>query len=143
LSNALTSILGQRLVRLLCPKCKVRYKPNADLLQRLNLPVDRIKFFYRPPGTAAQPGQNPGEAADEAAEEACTHCLGTGYLGRTGIFEFLMMTDPVRSLVREKPNLNEIKQEAVKGGMRYLYEDGMLQVIEGRTSIQELLRVAK
>jgi general secretion pathway protein E len=140
LSNALTSILGQRLVRLLCPKCKVRYKPKADLLQRLNLPVDRIKFFYRPPQPGA-PGSDNGPSSEST--EPCSHCLGTGYMGRTGIFELLILNDPIRELIREKPNLNEIKQEAVKGGMRYLYEDGMLQVIEGRTSIQELLRVAK
>jgi general secretion pathway protein E len=140
LANALSAILGQRLVRVLCPKCKVRYKPNAELLQRLNLPVDRIKFFYRPPA-AKTPGQESDDGEDP--KEPCRHCEGAGYLGRTGIFEFLHVTDSLRAMIREKPNLNEIKQEAVKGGMRYLYEDGLMQVIEGRTSIQELLRVAK
>jgi type II secretory ATPase GspE/PulE/Tfp pilus assembly ATPase PilB-like protein len=136
LASALTAVLGQRLVRLLCPKCKVRYKPNADLLQRLNLPVDKIKYFYRPPGAGGN-----GEA--EEAHAPCKHCDGTGYQGRTGIFELLMLNDGIRGLIRDNPNLNDIKQEAVKSGMRYLYEDGLMQVIEGRTSIQELLRVSK
>jgi general secretion pathway protein E len=136
LASALTAVLGQRLVRILCPKCKVRYKPNADLLQRLHLPVDRIKYFYRPPGAA-------GEGGAEAAKDICDNCGGTGYFGRTGIFELLILNDAIRALIRENPNLNDIKQEAVKGGMRYLYEDGLQQVIEGRTSIQELLRVSK
>jgi type II secretory ATPase GspE/PulE/Tfp pilus assembly ATPase PilB-like protein len=136
LGNALTAVLGQRLVRLLCNKCKVRYKPNTDLLQRLNLPVEKIKYFYRPPG----PG---GDDTGEAPSNMCEHCGGTGYYGRTGIFELLMLNDKIRGLIREKPNLNDIKQEAVKNGMRYLYEDGLMQVIEGRTSIQELLRVSK
>src|SRR5206468_382823 len=137
LASALTAVLGQRLVRILCPKCKVRYKPNADLLQRLNLPVDRIKYFYRPPGSGGD-----GEEA-EAPKNPCDYCGGTGYHGRTGIFELLLLNDAIRGLIRENPNLNEIKEEAVKGGMRYLYEDWLQQVIEGRTSIQELLRVSK
>jgi type II secretory ATPase GspE/PulE/Tfp pilus assembly ATPase PilB-like protein len=135
LGSALTSVLGQRLVRVLCPKCKVRYKPNTDLMQRLNLPVDKIKYFYRPPGS------NDGEAEEGQAQ--CDYCGGTGYHGRTGIFEFLVVNDAIRALIRDNPNLNAIKQEAIKSGMRYLYEDGLQQVIEGRTSIQELLRVSK
>jgi general secretion pathway protein E len=136
LGSALTSVLGQRLVRVLCPKCKVRYKPNADLMQRLNLPLDKIKYFYRPPGAVAE-----GETEEPKID--CDHCGNTGYHGRIGIFEFLVINDAVRALIRDNPNLNAIKQEAVKSGMRYLYEDGLQQVIEGRTSIQELLRVSK
>ena len=55
----------------------------------------------------------------------------------------LVVSDRIRDLIRDNPNLNTIKQEAVKGGMRYLQEDGLRQVIEGKTSIQELLRVSK
>ena len=54
-----------------------------------------------------------------------------------------MLTDPIRDMIRENPNFNAIRQEAVKHGMKYLQEDGLRQVIEGRTSIQELLRVCK
>jgi type II secretory ATPase GspE/PulE/Tfp pilus assembly ATPase PilB-like protein len=134
-SDAVTAVLGQRLVRLLCPKCKVRYKPNPDLLRKANLPVEKINFFYRPP-----------ESEDErpsSDDENCPHCGGTGYYGRTGIFEFLPVSDRIRDLVRDNPNLNSIRQEAVKNGMKYLQEDGLRQVIDGKTSIQELLRVAK
>jgi type II secretory ATPase GspE/PulE/Tfp pilus assembly ATPase PilB-like protein len=137
LSSTLTAVLGQRLVRLLCPRCKERYKPNTDLLQRLNLPVEKIKYFYRPPGSKGDDG---GEA--KVARDVCEHCGGTGYLGRTGIFELLVLNEAIRRLICQNPNLNDIKQEAVKAGMRYLYEDGLRQVIEGRTSIQELLRVS-
>jgi type II secretory ATPase GspE/PulE/Tfp pilus assembly ATPase PilB-like protein len=131
IASALSAVVGQRLVRTLCDHCKVRYKPNPEILRKANLPADRIKYFYRPP----EPG--------EAGPEPCAHCGGTGYYGRTGIFELLVMSDALRDLLREKPNLGAIKQEAVRGGMRYLYEDGMRQVIEGRTSIQELLRVSR
>jgi general secretion pathway protein E len=138
LSSTLTAVLAQRLVRLLCPRCKQRYKPNADLLQRLNLPVDKIKYFYRPPGSKGAEGEGV-----KAARDVCDHCGGTGYQGRTGIFELLVLNDAIRRLLGQFPNLNDIKQEAVKAGMHYLYEDGLRQVIEGRTSIQELLRVSK
>ena len=75
--------------------------------------------------------------------DKCEHCGGTGYYGRTGVFELLIVTDRIRDMIRENPNLNAIRQEAVKNGMQYLQQDGLRQVIEGHTSIQELLRVCK
>jgi general secretion pathway protein E len=140
IADAISAILGQRLVRLLCSKCKVRYKPNAELLRKANLPVDKIKYFYRPP--ESEEGGN-GKRGEDGEIGACSHCGGTGYFGRTGIFELLVITDRIRELIRDNPNLNAIRQEAVKTGMKYLQEDGLRQVIEGRTSIQELLRVSK
>jgi general secretion pathway protein E len=131
-ANAVSAILGQRLVRLLCPTCKQRYKPNAELLRKANLPADKIKFFYRPPDK---------KQGDD--DLVCPVCLGSGYRGRTGVFEMLEITDSIRDMIRENPNFNAIRQEAVKHGMKYLQEDGLRQVIEGRTSIQELLRVCK
>ncbi len=130
-ANALSAVLGQRLVRVLCPNCKQRYKPNADLLRKANLPADKIKYFYRPPEKSNDP------------DSQCPVCLGTGYRGRTGVFELLEITDPIREMIRENPNFNAIRQQAVKQGMKYLQEDGLRQVIEGKTSVQELLRVCK
>jgi general secretion pathway protein E len=135
IASAVSAILGQRLVRILCPKCKVRYKPNPDMLRKANLPADKIKFFFRPPETP--------EPEDGEEPQKCEQCGGTGYFGRTGVFELLVLTDRIRDLIRDNPNLNAIRQEAVKNGMKYLQEDGLRQVIEGRTSIQELLRVCK
>jgi general secretion pathway protein E len=132
IASALGGIIGQRLVRLLCPTCKVRYKPNPELLRKANLPAEKIKYFYRPPNEAER--EKKGE---------CPTCESTGYFKRTGIFELLVINDRIRELIKANPNLAAIKQEAVKGGMRYLYEDGLRQVIDGKTSIQELLRVSK
>src|SRR5262249_30209836 len=129
-ASSLTAVLSQRLVRVLCPRCKQRYKPNADLLRKANLPADKIKFFCRPPESRAE-------------GKACRHCGGTGYRGRTGVFELLVMSDRIRALLRENPDLQAIRQEAVRAGMVYLQEDGLRQVIDGETSIQELLRVCK
>jgi type II secretory ATPase GspE/PulE/Tfp pilus assembly ATPase PilB-like protein len=137
IAGALTAVLGQRLVRLLCPECKVKYKPNPELLRKLNLPAERIKHFCRPPEPDELEHGRDGEPVK------CPHCGGTGYRGRTGIFELLVVSDAMRELMRASPNMNALKQEAVKVGLRPLQEDGMRQVIEGRTSVQELLRVTK
>jgi type II secretory ATPase GspE/PulE/Tfp pilus assembly ATPase PilB-like protein len=128
IASALSAVLAQRLVRSLCETCKEAYKPKPEFLQKANLPVDKVDLFYRPP---------------EAPQQVCPACGGTGYLGRTGIFELLVITDPIRELIRENPSLNAIKAEARKSGMIYLQEDGLRQVIQGKTSIKELLRVVK
>lgn len=128
ISSALTAVLGQRLVRVLCDNCKEPYKPKPEFLKKANLPVEKVDVFYRKP-------ENP--------EQVCPQCNGTGYLGRTGIYELLVITEPLREMLRENPSLNKIKAEARKGGMIYIQEDGLRQVIQGRTSIDELLRVVK
>jgi type II secretory ATPase GspE/PulE/Tfp pilus assembly ATPase PilB-like protein len=141
-ANAVTVVLAQRLVRLLCPECKVRYKPNPEMLRKANLPPDKIKYFYRPPDPDEAPSEdNPFDPNEPP--EPCTHCNGTGYLGRNGIFELLVVTDAIQELIRNGASPNAIRQEAVKNGMKSLQEDGLRQVIEGKTSIQELLRVCK
>jgi type II secretory ATPase GspE/PulE/Tfp pilus assembly ATPase PilB-like protein len=135
IANAVSAVLAQRLVRVLCPKCKVRYKPNPDMLRKANLPLD-IKHFYRPP--------EPGESRTDDAGESlgvCKSCRGTGYRGRTGVFELLVINDRIRDLIAANPNLATMQQEAVRAGMRHLKEDGMRQVIEGNTFIKEYLRV--
>jgi type II secretory ATPase GspE/PulE/Tfp pilus assembly ATPase PilB-like protein len=114
----------------------VRYKPNPDLLRKANLPADKIKFFYRPPRQQEQD-------EEEGEKKVCDHCGGTGYRGRTGVFELLIITDRMRELIKDDLNLDAIRQEAARNGMIYLQQDGMRQVIEGETSIDELLRVAK
>jgi type II secretory ATPase GspE/PulE/Tfp pilus assembly ATPase PilB-like protein len=142
MASAISAVLAQRLVRVLCPKCKVRYKPNPEMLRKANLDVDKIKYFYRPP----EPGDRPAEADkndDDEENRVCKTCGGTGYKGRTGIFELLVVNDRIRDLIRENPNVNSIKQEAIKNGLKFLQEDGLRQVIQGKTSIQELLRVCK
>src|SRR4051794_37479066 len=128
IASALTAVLGQRLVRVLCENCKEPYKPKPEFLKKANLPADKVEYFYRRP---AEP------------EQVCPQCGGTGYLGRTGIFELLVITEAMRDMIRENPSINAIKAEARKNGMIYLQEDGLRQVIQGKTSIDELLRVVK
>jgi type II secretory ATPase GspE/PulE/Tfp pilus assembly ATPase PilB-like protein len=129
-ASALTGVLSQRLVRLLCPKCKVAYRPNPELLRKMSLPPEKIKAFFRTPKSEERP-------------EPCKHCGGTGYRGRTGVFELLVVNEKVRDLIKENPDLEAIRQEALRNGMVYLQHDGMRVVIEGLTSVDEILRVAK
>ena len=128
IASALTAVLGQRLVRVLCETCKEPYKPKPEFLKKANLPADKVES-----STAARP--SPSRSAPQ--------CGGTGYLGRTGIFELLVITEAMRDMIRENPSINAIKAEARKNGMIYLQEDGLRQVIQGKTSIDELLRVVK
>jgi type II secretory ATPase GspE/PulE/Tfp pilus assembly ATPase PilB-like protein len=135
-ASSITAVLSQRLVRTLCPKCKVGYRPNPELLRRLNLPADwvkQIKLFYRPPKNEDRDPETP----------PCENCGGSGYRGRTGVFELLVVNEKIRELIKANPNIDAIRQEAVKGGLILLQQDGMRVVIEGQTSVDELLRVAK
>ncbi len=130
LAGALTAIISQRLVRVLCETCKEPYKPKPEFLKKANLPADKVDVFYRPPTP------NP-----EEPREPCPDCDDTHYVGRTGIFELLVITDGLRDLIRENPSINAIKAEARKNGMIYLHEDGLRQVFQGHTSIDELRRI--
>jgi general secretion pathway protein E len=140
-ASALTAVLGQRLVRRLCDQCRVRYRPTADTLKRLNASADLVRYLYRP-ADAEDAKKKKGEEEEEEAG-ACEECGGAGYFKRTGVFELLVIDDKIRDLIRVNLDLNAIRQEAVKNGMHTLFEDGARLVIEGETSIQELLRVAK
>jgi len=138
-ANAVSAVLGQRLVRVLCPNCKIKYKPNPELLKKANLPADQIKHFYK----ARERNENDGEEASDPSQ-ICEHCGGTGYHGRTGVFELLVINDRMREILREaNPNFNAVRQEAAKAGMKTMQEDGLRQVISGQTAVNELLRVCK
>ncbi len=128
LASSISAILGQRLVRKLCNDCKEAYTPSADLLQKSGLPADKVDKFYRPP---------------KQFGGACPSCGGLGYHGRIGVFELLVINDRVRELIRENPNMAQIKAEARKSGMLYMREEGLRLVVKGTTSLDELLRIVK
>ncbi|WLD13809.1 GspE/PulE family protein [Planctellipticum variicoloris] len=127
LASSLSAILGQRLVRKLCEDCREPYRPDVELLHTLGLPAEKVDKFYRPPKSG----------------NACPTCSGMGYFGRMGVFELLVMTDRLRDMIRETPNLAAIKAEARKNGMLYMIEEGLRLVVKGTTSLEELRRVAK
>ncbi len=129
----LLAVTFQRLVRKLCPACKEAYRPNPDMLRKLNLSSKSTLTFYRPPSQLVDKKGNP---------IICPTCQGTGYLGRTGIFEMLIIDDNLRKAIMTGDG-NKIKI-AVKQSKFVPWERVALEkVVEGITSIQEIVRVTK
>ena len=123
-------VLAQRLVRKLCDACKVPYEPTPEMLAKLGIPAGRIQALYREPNTGDR-------------ESGCPSCGGTGFVGRTSIFELLVVDNGVRKALIEQPKLEVVKKFARAAGMRSLQEEGILLVARGITSLSELTRVLK
>jgi general secretion pathway protein E len=122
-SSAVQAIVAQRLVRLLCPHCKESYEPEEAQWAELGLSKEGPAPIFR--------------------EKGCEKCLETGYRGRTGIYEFLQMTDTIKGLVLKTSDANQINKAARNEGMVSLRDDGIHKVLEGRTTISEVLRVTQ
>ncbi|MFW6145939.1 MAG: GspE/PulE family protein [Planctomycetota bacterium] len=130
----LTGVLSQVLLRKLCSDCREAYQPNADLLRKANLPADRAGKFYRPPK----------ELTDEKGRPIiCPTCQGSGYFGRTAAFELMVLDDELRKLIASGAGLTQIKAAARKKGMLYLQEQALRLVMEGITSVEEVIRVTR
>ncbi|NCC60270.1 MAG: type II secretion system protein GspE [Verrucomicrobiae bacterium] len=123
LTSSVIGIMAQRLVRVLCPKCREAFVPDQAIVSRLQLsfvPTDNAPI-YRPRG--------------------CEHCSQTGYKGRLAIFELLLVTDEIRELILENRSSVAIRNKALENGMVLLRGDGWNKVRTGQTSIEEVLRV--
>ncbi len=123
LSSSINAILAQRLVRIICPQCREGYTPEAAAIEKLGLTMEDLKGkeVYRGLG--------------------CANCHHTGYKGRGGIFELLIMDQSMKHLVLETADANEIKTQAVQNGMITLRQDGANKVLQGITTIEEVYRV--
>ena len=122
ISATLEAVLGQRLLRSICPNCRAAYTPNASLLAQIELAKKDIgdrKFFYG---------------------KGCDSCNNTGYKGRKGIYELMKITDPLRELVNERAPTVVLKQKAVELGMVTLRQDGLRSIFAGDTTIEEVLK---
>ena len=131
-ATALLGAVNQRLIRVLCEECREAFEPDAATLKKLNLPADKIENFYRPPAETKKDRRG--------RDISCQRCQGTGYVGRTAIFELLVVDAPIRRLIVEGAPMNRIKAQCRKGRMYYLQEEGLLKVIDGTTSMAEILR---
>lgn len=128
LGRVMTAIVCGRLVRKLCEHCKEAYIPPPQVLQQLGIPPGRVEVLFRPP---------------QQVEEPCPHCYGTGYMGRTGIFEVMFVDDTLRGVLTNVPKLELIRQAARKAGWRSFKDEGALLVANGVTSVAELARVLR
>lgn len=124
ISSSLLGVLAQRLVRVVCGKCKIAYKPGT-----------REKSLLKAAGLCAD------ESFDLFRGLGCEECGGTGYAGRTGIFELMVMTDRLRELVCGRKGSGDIKAAAIEEGMAELRADGLAKALDGITTIEEVERV--
>lgn len=120
-SSALICCVAQRLVRVLCPGCKEQWTPPPDMIKDLRVEPGLSLKFYR--------------------ESGCPECRNTGYAGRIGIYEMLVSDDELKRLIEKKAAASELRDLAVRKGMKTLREDGLEKLARGLTSLSELLRV--
>ena len=121
-SSTLEAVLGQRLLRSICPKCRTAYQPNEALLAELDTSrrdIGEKQFYYG---------------------KGCDACNNTGYKGRKGIYELLQITDPIRELINERAPTVTLKQKAIELGMVTLRQDGLRSIFAGDTTIEEVLK---
>jgi type II secretory ATPase GspE/PulE/Tfp pilus assembly ATPase PilB-like protein len=126
-------VFAEAMVRLLCTGCKEAYRPDPEMLRKINVPADRIDKLYRPPS------QIPTDK--QGNKIPCPLCQGSGYLGRTGVFEMLIVDDELRRLVIANASANEIRKYCRTQKMLYLQEEALRKVIAGTTSVNEVVRV--
>ena len=121
-ASTLEAVLGQRLLRTCCKECKTTYEPDDETLDRINLTRDQIggRPFYFGKG--------------------CKTCNGTGYKGRKAIFEYLRVTNPIRELINDRAPTLIIREKARELGMRTMREDGVRSILDGYTTVDEVLR---
>ena len=124
-TSSVNAILAQRLVRRLCRKCREPYEPDLESLQSIGITPEMLegRTVYR--------------------EKGCPDCLQTGYRGREGIFELLVMDDEIKSTILRTSDANAIKKIGVEHGMITLRRDGARKVLEGITTIEEVFRVTE
>jgi type IV pilus assembly protein PilB len=124
-AGSVIGILAQRLVRVICTKCKQPFTPTESQLEAAQI--------------------TPEQAADATFMKGagCSHCGDSGYRGRLGIFELMTMNAKVRELAFAGASTQDLRAAAIKNGMTTLYDDGILKVLQGITTLDEVFRVAK
>jgi type IV pilus assembly protein PilB len=122
ISSTLMAVLGQRLVRKICKDCRTPFEPTENQLALLNLSAHDLgdKVFYYGRG--------------------CSTCNDTGYKGRKGIFELLIINDAIRGLINERAPTVVMRQKAIELGMVTLREDGLRSIFEGDTTVEEVVK---
>jgi len=121
LSSGLVGVIAQRLVRLICPQCTERVTYPVKTLERVDLTLDPGVSFHRGRG--------------------CARCRGTGYSGRTGVFEVLAVDSAMQALIRDRADVRVVRQAAVQAGVKTLREDALAKAIFQQTTLEEVIRV--
>jgi len=125
-SSSILAVLAQRLVRTLCSNCREPYTPSASELTRIGVRPEMLKGpIYR------------------SAANGCRACRSTGYRGRTAVHELMLMDDEVRTLVMQKADAATIRRACTSRGMSLLRQNGAQRILQGETTVEELLRVTQ
>ncbi|HVN66997.1 MAG TPA: GspE/PulE family protein, partial [Candidatus Sulfotelmatobacter sp.] len=121
IASAVAGAVAQRLVRMICPRCKAQFTPAKEVLEKAGLAGRTDTVFFHGKG--------------------CRNCHETGYKGRAAIYEILVVNEKIQELTLQKASTMEIKQAALAAGMKTLRDDGLQKVLEGKTTIDEMMRV--
>ncbi len=125
-ASSVVAILAQRLVRTICPKCRARHTPPESIIKEVGLTDEQVKN------------------ATFVKGKGCNSCNKTGYKGRIGIYELMIIDAKIREMIFANTPINRVREYATtKGGMNTLYQDGILKVLDGITTFEEVYRVAK
>jgi len=131
-AGTLLGISNQRLFRKLCDECKQAYAPDKELFKKFNISAEKTKVFYR---TGKVLYDKRGKAS------TCENCQGTGYFGRTGIFEIIILNNELRKALAQTKSLPEIGTQFRRAKMLYLQEQALRRVISGTVAVNEMIRV--
>jgi type II secretory ATPase GspE/PulE/Tfp pilus assembly ATPase PilB-like protein len=131
-AQTLLGISNQRLLRILCEECKQAYAPNKEMLRKFNIAPEKAKAFYRAGKVVV---------GKRGKEMTCDHCQGTGYVGRTGVFEIVTINKQLKKTIIKSKSLSEIGAQFRATKMLYLQEQALRKVISGSTAINEMIRV--
>ncbi|HCO94289.1 MAG TPA: hypothetical protein DIU00_10110 [Phycisphaerales bacterium] len=131
-ADTLLGISNQRLVRKLCDECKQAYAPDKELFKKFNITAEKTKVLYRAGKVQYDKHGKPS---------TCEHCQGTGFFGRTAVFEIITMNEELRRVVKKSKSLPEIGMQFRRAKMLYLQEQILRKVITGKVAINEMIRV--
>jgi type IV pilus assembly protein PilB len=123
IASSVIGVIGQRLVRVVCRNCKVTYRPERRVLEELGVPEDEHGHIHFARGAG------------------CPVCSGRGYRGRTGVFEVLRMSDPIKRMILDKTSTLEIREQALQEGIQTMQQAGLRKVMDGTTTPEEVMRV--
>jgi type II secretory ATPase GspE/PulE/Tfp pilus assembly ATPase PilB-like protein len=132
IAETVLGISNQRLVRKLCEECKQAYAPDKELLRKFNLPAEKVKVLYRPGKVIYDKRGKP---------RTCENCQESGFIGRTGVFETILINNDLKESIRSTQSLSDLGTQLRRAKMLYLQEQTLKKVIAGVTSVNEMIRV--
>jgi type IV pilus assembly protein PilB len=146
LASSITAVVAQRVVRVICEVCKLAYVPEAAVVEDIKKQLGPLYDAWK-----QSHAEMTKEASEKGAEillhrgrgEECKACGGVGYKGRVGIFEVMPVSGKIGQLIMQRATSSVIEQQAVTEGMILMDQDGYLKALDGITTIEEVLRVAK